>query len=147
MLFNFFDIDDRLRKYIGDDPVRPHISIEDRLGGNNRFIAGYGTFEDPEAIVCYCLLDFVPKFECELLYDDNQVHDVACLYTIWSYKKGSGRKLVEAIVPYLREQYSVKRIITLSPTTDTARRFHLNNGAWLHRDNSDEGTINYEYSV
>lgn len=147
MLFHFLDIDDRLRKYISEDPVRPHISVEDRLGGNNRFIAGYGTIDNLEAIVCYCLVDFVPKFDYELFYDDNEVHDVACLYTIWSYSKGAGRKLIEAMVPYLRDCYDVKRIVTLSPTTEMARKFHLNNGAWLHRDNSDDGTINYEYRV
>lgn len=147
MLFHFYNIDDRLRKYIQDDPVRPEIAIEDRMAGNNRFIAGFGSPEDPGAIVCYCLVDFVPKYESELFYEDNAIHDVACLYTIWSYKKGAGRQLIEAMVPFLKVEYSIKRIVTLSPTTEMARKFHLNNGAWMYRDNSDEGTVNYEYSV
>ena len=127
-----------------DDPVRPHISIEDRFAFNNAVFI-YWIDDKPAAICCTALMDYVPIDEGELFEEGNELYDHACLYTIWSLQRGGARKLVEALLPYLRMKYAVSRIITLSPNTEMAKRFHLSNGAVIYRNNDDEETVNYEY--
>ena len=65
-------------------------------------------------------------------------------YTLWSYKKGSGRAIVFEAQNWLKENYpNIKRYVTLSPLTEVARRFHLRNGATELQVNSE--TQNFEY--
>ena len=45
--------------------------------------------------------------------------------------------------PAIRNKKTVKRFVTLSPCTEMARKFHLQNGAIELRQN--EWTVNYEY--
>ena len=134
----------KLEKILESDPVRPHIPYYMRLN-RNRYITGYGDSDAPGAVVCYSILDFVPQSELELFYDTNEIYDIACLYTIWSNNKGDARKLVFELLPYLKNELGVKRIVTLSPTTEMARRFHIGNGAFVYREN--DNTVNYEYNV
>jgi len=63
------------------------------------------------------------------------------LYSIWSYKKGCGQKLVNTLVE--REKDYVARIVTMSPKTEMAQNFHLRNGAKVFQVN--KSTVNYEY--
>jgi hypothetical protein len=86
-----------------------------------------------------------PHIEEELFYDDCNIHDVACLYTIWSIKRGAARKLVLNMLHHLKTEKNVRCVVTLSPYTDMAKRFHLSNGAFLYREN--ELTVNYEYHL
>jgi len=70
----------------------------------------------------------------------------AHLYTIWSYVPRAGRNLALKTVEHIRETYSnVNRILTLSPKTDLARKFHLSNGAIELKTN--ETTVNFEYRI
>jgi len=126
------------------DPVRPEIPIEDRVSHQH---AVFVLWQDdkPAAVCCAALLDYVPAVECELFEDGHEHYDHACLYTIWSLQRGAGRVMVEALLPYLRMKYNVDRIVTLSPTTEMARKFHIGNGAVVYRINEDVETINYEY--
>jgi hypothetical protein len=69
---------------------------------------------------------------------------VAIFYTIWSYSPGAAVQLLRETVEYLRQTYpNIKRLVTLSPPTPMAKRFHLKNGAQVFRIN--ETTVNYEY--
>jgi hypothetical protein len=43
----------------------------------------------------------------------------------------------------LSEVKEVKDIVTLSPQTEMARRFHLKNGATIHKENPT--SVNYQY--
>jgi hypothetical protein len=144
-LFHYTEITEDVEQIIKQDPVRSNIPIHDRIG-RNRCIAGIGDKSDPAAIVCYSLLDFIPEYEEDLFNHDQTPadNDIACLYTIWSIKKGAARKLVFEMLNYLKDR-NIYRIVTLSPHTDMARRFHLNNGAVLFRVN--ELTVNYEYPL
>lgn len=146
MLYHYPKMTNKLEKILEDDPVRPHIPHYMRLN-RNRYIACYGDSDSPGAVVCYSIVDFVPKIECELFYDDNEKYDTACLYTIWSNNKGDARKLVFSLLPYLKETANVKRIVTLSPDTEMAKRFHISNGAVTYRENTIERTVNYEYML
>jgi len=144
MLFHYTKIDENVLRVVGQDPVRPHIPVDNRIGSNH-YIAGMGDMADPDCVVCYSILDYVPQSEEELFYTDCTIHDIACLYTIWSVRKGAARKLVFEMLNYLKREHDIKRIVTLSPLTDMAKKFHLNNGAFLYREN--EHTINYEYPL
>jgi hypothetical protein len=67
-------------------------------------------------------------------------------YTIWSYSKGSGRELIQQATPEIKKlKPTIKNVVTLSPQTEMARKFHLSNGAHEWRVNND--TINYAYEV
>lgn len=135
------DINDPLLDYIKDDPVRPEISKEFRVG-NNRFV-GVLFNETPLAIVCVSLMGHVPKFQSEL----DEISDsitIAIFYTIWSYFPGAGSELVRKILHKIKQEFpNITRFITLSPKTVMAQNFHFKNGAFLLREN--EETINYEY--
>lgn len=146
MLVHYTKMTEDVRKIVEQDPVRPNIPYYMRLN-RNRYISGYGDINAPGAVVCYSILDFVPQSEHELFYDDNSVYDIACLYTIWSNERGIARKLVFEMVPYLKNVMGVRRIVTLSPTTEMAKRFHMANSAFLYRYNEVNDTVNYEYNI
>ena len=85
----------------------------------------------------------VPAAEYDL-FDAESTPRVAVFYTIWSYRSGAGRELLLAAVDHIkRNRPNVQRFVTLSPKTEMAYRFHINNGARVLRENAV--TINYEY--
>jgi len=125
-----------------DDPVRPRISPKRRVQGKNKSV--YAWIEDRQicAIVCVAHEALIPTAEKELFQLDWEWPDKAVLYSVWSYKKGSGSKLVQALVKKIQKRTGW-RIVTMSPKTDMARNFHLKNGARLLQENKT--TVNYEY--
>jgi len=144
MLSIIKDITNPLLEYLKDDPVRPEIPREFRVS-NNRFVAALITDENPRAMICVSLHDFVPAAVADLeLETDNPT--TAIFYAIWSYFPGAGVELLLAIVNQIRLEYpSITKFVTLSPKTEMARKFHLKNGAHIMREN--ESSINYEYNV
>lgn len=143
MLRFITSISDQLLDYIKDDPVRPEIPSDFRVT-NNRFIAALVGDSTPESMVCVSLHNFIPS-SVEELHNTVMNPTTAVFYTIWSYKPGSGKKLLEETVLKIIEQYpSINTFVTLSPKTEMAKKFHLKNGAVVYREN--ESTINYKYS-
>jgi hypothetical protein len=67
----------------------------------------------------------------------------AVAYTIWSAAPGAGKKLILALQELIKENPLCEGMYTLSPTTEMARKFHINNGARVYRIN--DATINYQY--
>jgi len=123
-----------------DDPVRPKISPQRKVSPFSRV---YMWLEEQRigAVVCCSYRHNIPKTERELLQVENYNQDgmKVILYSIWSYEKGCGQKLVQAVLARYRED----RVITMSPKTDMARDFHLRNGAKVLQVNKT--TVNYEY--
>ena len=143
MLHFITDPQDPKLDYVKDDPVRPEIPKEFRVG-KNRFVAAIGD-ETPEAMVCVNLLDFVPEAVAELGETVNEVN-TAVFYTIWSYAPGAGKQLLMETVEQIKQKFpTVTRFVTLSPKTEMARRFHHKNGAITLRENQE--SVNYEYQV
>ena len=142
MQLNFItDANDPLLDYIKDDPVRPEISREFRVG-TNKFV---GTLIDerPLAMICVSLMDRVPQTVSDLHLTAGLI-TVAVFYTIWSYAPGAGVDLLRATVARIQEEFpNITRFVTLSPKTEMARRFHIKNGAFILSENPE--TINYEY--
>ena len=123
-----------------DDPVRPRISPQRKVSVFSRV---YMWLEEQRigAVVCCSYRHNIPKTERELLQIENYNQDgmKVILYSIWSYEKGCGQKLVQTVLARYRED----KVITMSPKTDMARDFHLRNGAKVLQVNRT--TINYEY--
>jgi hypothetical protein len=74
----------------------------------------------------------------------DKTKDTAVFYTIWSYKPGAGAELIKQAAKWiLGTNTEVKHIVTLSPQTEMARRFHTKNGAETLQTNAT--TVNYSY--
>jgi hypothetical protein len=141
-LHHIKDINDPLAQVIKDDPVRPHIPLEQRVN-NLAEILILKAGEEILAATCMQFTRDIPENEQDLI-DLAENNDVAVFYTIWSYKPGAGQQLIKAAAEWLLKDYKdIKSIVTLSPQTELAKRFHLKNGATVHRQN--ETSVNYRY--
>lgn len=143
MLSFITDLTNPLLDYVKDDPVRPELPKEFRVG-KNKFVSAL--VEDiPRAMVCVSLHDFIPEDVNDLTVETENP-TTAIFYTIWSYAPGAGVELLSKTVAEIQKQFpSVERFVTLSPKTEMAKRFHLKNGAGIYRENLN--TVNYEYKV
>jgi hypothetical protein len=143
MIYTIDNLSDPLSGYLKDDPVRPHIPLELRFGPSRRVLA-LREDDKVKAMVCAKLCQGVPSNEVEMLLEPQGEFDTIVFYTIWSYAPGAGQRLLRASLELVKQQMpEIKRFVTLSPHTEMARRFHINNGASVFRINLD--TVNYEY--
>lgn len=137
------DINDPLARVIKDDPVRPHIPLSQRINDAAEILilkAG----EEILAATCLQWLEDIPEDEDDLIELEKE-KNVAVFYSIWSYSPGAGQALIKAAAEWLLNDYKdkIKHIVTLSPQTEMAKRFHLKNGATIHRENPT--SVNYKY--
>ena len=121
-----------------EDPVRPTIPMTWR---QQYEIWAWVEDHVRTATVCVAWLDAVPDSELGMLIMPRGFKAVA--YTIWSAAPGAGKKLILALQEQIKETPLCEGMYTLSPTTEMARKFHINNGARVYRIN--ESTINYQY--
>jgi hypothetical protein len=135
---------DPLIKLIADDPVRPDIPREFRVGPNTEVFVLRDNDLREQAVICAAYRCLVPSNVVELALDPLEEPHVAVFYTIWSYEPGAGRKLIRQTRAHIQDHRpAIKKFVTLSPPTDIARLFHLKNGAEVFRINPD--TVNYLY--
>jgi hypothetical protein len=145
MLVRINTIDDWVKEIIKDDPVRSEIPVDHRI---NETAEMFALWNDTElgAITCVSYTDGIPESVEEMYSFGNPNPNTAVFYTIWSYTKGSGRQLIiEASQAIQESNPTITNLVTLSPKTEMAERFHLKNGAWRYRENDD--TINYAYKL
>ena len=135
---------------IANDPVRPHIPFEQRVGNGKEIYVLENDFTgDIDAVICVAYTMEVPtnEYDLELLSQqacqEKQHGDIAVFYTVWSYSKGSGREIVNQTAEFIKENKPVTRFVTLSPLTEMARKFHLSNGAKFLAKHLD--CQNFEY--
>ncbi len=137
------------------DPVRPELDIKFRTS-HGRKIYGLKHGEDIMAVMCFAFTNQVPKTveEMDALSKDaamQAVHragiqgNIAIAYTVWSLKKGGGKMIVKEVYKMIKKSNHLNRLVTLSPLTKMAEKFHLRNGARLIQKN--ESTQNFEYVV
>jgi hypothetical protein len=143
------EIQDDELQLLDDDPVRPGISIDEKMDGGKVLVLENDGMVD--AVICIFFTNDIPITDKQLLtlskqrIKDGDEGSIAMFYTIWSYKKGSGRVIVIETLKWLKiNMPEIKRYITLSPLTDMAKNFHLRNGAKELKVNST--TQNFEYS-
>ena len=138
-----------------DDPVRPELSNEFRTS-YGRKIYGVKYQNEIHAVMCFAFTNEIPKTVSQLdslskdafLQSANrgqQVGKIAIAYTVWSKKKGGGKLIVKEVYKMIKKSNHLNRLITLSPLTEMARKFHLRNGA-VELQVNDE-TQNFEYKV
>lgn len=145
MLQKINRIDSWVEEIIKDDPVRPEIPIDHRINETAEMYALWNATE-LGAITCVSYTDGIPASVEEMYSLGSPFPDTAVFYTIWSYAPGAGRELINQAAHGVQNQHSsIKNIVTLSPKTEMAERFHLKNGAWRYRENDD--TINYAYQL
>mgnify|MGYP006267285109 FL=1 len=141
-LVNIQNLDHPLAQYLKDDPVRPDIPYEVRVGSNSTVFALQDE-DDISAMVCVRYQDDVPSNMHELLEEPNHPK-VAVFYTIWSYVAGAGRDMIVEARKWIEgNNPEIKEFVTYSPKTEMAKRFHLKNGASVYRENED--SVNYKY--
>ena len=140
---------------IKDDPVRPELSNEFRTS-YGRKIYGVKYQNEIHAVMCFAFTNQIPKTVNELdqlskdaflqsANRDQNVGKIAIAYTVWSKKKGGGKLIVKEVYKMIKKSNHLNRLVTLSPLTEMARKFHLRNGAMELQVN--EHTQNFEYKV
>ena len=140
---------------ISKDPVRPELDNDFRTS-YGRKIYGVKYQEEIHAVMCFAFTNKIPKTvkELDLLSKDaflqsthrgQKVGKIAIAYTVWSTKKGGGKLIVKEVFKVIKKSNHLNRLVTLSPLTDMARKFHLRNGAVEIQVNED--TQNFEYKI
>jgi len=138
-------IDPWIQEIIKDDPVRSEIPIDHRINEDAEIYALWNNTE-LGAVTCVSYTEGIPGSVEEMYSLSSPFMDTVVFYTIWSYTKGSGRELIiNASESILKEYPTIKNIVTLSPKTEMAEKFHIRNGAWHFRENTD--TVNYAYKL
>ena len=140
---------------IDEDPVRPELDIIFRRS-YGRKIYGVKYMGEIHAVMCFAYTNEIPKNVEELdkfshdaflqsAQRDQNVGKIAIAYTVWSKKKGGGKLIVKEVFKKIKKSNHLNRLVTLSPLTEMASKFHSRNGAKLLQVN--ETTQNFEYQV
>jgi hypothetical protein len=122
------------------DPVRPELEHDGEI----------------KAVMCFGFVNEIPKTveDLDVLSKDAYLQathragiqgSIAIAYTVWSLQKGGGKMIVNEVYKMIKKSNHLNRLITLSPLTKMAEKFHLRNGAKLIQKN--ETTQNFEYTV
>ena len=138
-----------------DDPVRPELSNEFRTSFGRK-IYGVKYQGEIHAVMCFAFTNEIPKSVIELeqyskdaflqsAQRDQNVGKIAIAYTVWSKKKGGGKLIVKEVFKKIKKSNHLNRLVTLSPLTEMATKFHTRNGAQLLQIN--ETTQNFEYKI
>ena len=144
MLYVVQKVDDPLCRLIQDDPIRPEIAWEFRVGAFSEMFVLRNEDGSPGAAVCCAYREAVPESVEELMPMPQGIPSVAVFYTIWSYRPGAGRRLITQARRWIEaNRPEISEFVTLSPPTDMARVFHTKNGAAVFRVNKD--SVNYRY--
>ena len=138
-----------------EDPVRPELDVVFRRSYGRKI---YGVMYKKEicAIMCFGFTNEIPKTVKELdlmtrdaylksAQRDQNIGQIAIAYTVWSKKRGGGKLIVKEVFKKIKKSNHLNRLVTLSPLTEMATKFHSRNGAKLLQRN--ENTQNFEYKV
>ena len=138
-----------------EDPVRPELNNVFRRS-YGRKIYGVKHMGEIHAVMCFAYTNQVPRNVDELdkfshdaylqsAQRDQNIGQIAVAYTVWSKKKGGGKLIVKEVFKKIKKTNHLNRLITLSPLTEMATKFHSGNGAKLIKVN--QNTQNFEYKV
>ena len=140
---------------VEEDPVRPELDNNFRTG-YGRKIYGVKYKGEIHAIMCFAYTNKIPRSVDELeklstdaflqsAMRDQNIGKIAIAYTVWSKKKGGGKLIVKEVFKKIKKSNNLNRLVTLSPLTEMATKFHTRNGANLVQIN--QSTQNFEYKV
>ena len=134
-----------------EDPVRPELdNIFRRSYGRKIYGVKYGG--EIHAVMCFAYTNEIPRNVEELdkfsqdahlqsTHRGQNVGQIAIAYTVWSKKKGGGKLIVKEVYKKIKKSNHLNRLVTLSPLTEMATKFHSKNGAKLLQVN--ETTQNF----
>lgn len=127
------------------DPVRPELNVKFKSAPGRTV---YGLKVGSGEYVAFCCVARtirVPKDIMELSEMTSGIGTILVPYTVWSLRRGAGKMIIKKLLSSVREHSLATRVVTLSPLTDMARRFHLKNGA--DEISTNAATANFEYPV
>ena len=138
-----------------EDPVRPELDNVFRRS-YGRKIYGVRYMGKIHAVMCFAYTNQIPKNVIELdkfshdaylksAQRDQNIGQIAIAYTVWSKRKGGGKLIVKEVFKKIKKSNHLNRLVTLSPLTEMATKFHTRNGAKLLQIN--ETTQNFEYKI
>ncbi len=118
-----------------EDPIRPQLDNNFRTN-YGRKIYGVKYKGEIHAVMCFAYTNKIPKSVDELdkfshdaflqsAMRDQNVGQIAIAYTVWSKKKGGGKLIVKEVFKKIKKSNHLNRLVTLSPLTDMATKFHL----------------------
>ena len=139
-----------------EDPVRPELDLSFRRAYGRKIFGIKNEQGELTAIMCFAFTNKVPKSVKEMdalskdacmqaLYRAGVQGSIAIAYTVWAKKKGGGKYMVNEVYKMVKESNHLNRLVTLSPLTEIAERFHIKNGAKKLQVNED--TQNFEYDI
>ena len=125
-----------------EDPVRPELDVSFRTS-NGRKIYGVKYKKEIHAVMCFAFTNKVPKNVEELDKFSQDAHlqstlrgqnvgQIAIAYTVWSKKKGGGKLIVNEVFKKIKRSNHLNRLVTLSPLTEMATKFHSKNLSLIH---------------
>ena len=109
--------------------------------------------DEIHAVMCFAYTNKIPTSVDELeklstdaflqsaLRDQNG-GQIAIAYTVWSKKKGGGKLIVKEVFKKIKKSNHLNRLVTLSPLTEMATKFHTRNGAKLVQINEKLKILN-----
>ena len=129
-----------------DDPVRPELDNTFRTT-KGRKIFGLKYKDEIEGVVCLAFTNELPATvkELDLMSVNEKNSQIAVAYTLWSLKKGAGKKIMKELLKHMKKQNNIDSIMTLSPLTPVATHYHIRNGAKLIKINPT--TQNFQYRI
>ena len=129
-----------------DDPIRPELDNTFRIT-KGRKIFGLKYKNEIEGVVCLAFMNELPTTvkELDLMSVNEEDSQIAVAYTLWSLKKGAGKKIMKELLKYMKKQNNIDSIMTLSPLTPKATHYHIRNGAKLVKINPT--TQNFQYRI
>ena len=141
---------------VTEDPVRPELSLEFRQAYGRKIYGIRDEEGDIAAVMCFAFTNGIPKSveEMDAMSRDaamQAVHragvqgSIAIAYTVWAKKKGGGKHMVNEVYKMIKDSSHLNRLVTLSPLTEMATKFHLKNGAKQVGKNLT--TQNFEYDI
>ena len=126
--------------------MRPELDNDFR-NSRGRKIFGLKYDNEIEGVVCIAFTNELPATvkELDLMSVNEKDSQIAIAYTLWSLKKGAGKKIMKELLKYMKTHNNIDSIMTLSPLTPVATHYHIRNGAKLIKINPT--TQNFEYKV
>ena len=129
----------------GLDPVRPELGPDFKTAPGRGVYGLRGDDGVWKAFLCYARTTVVPTTVEELSALTNPDGNIMIPYTVWSLERGAGKEIISQVLAMTKKLGDIARVVTLSPLTTMARKFHLKNNAVELRVN--EQTVNFEYKV
>jgi hypothetical protein len=128
------------------DPVRPMLGVTYKTYPGREV---FGLRDESGEYVSFCCVARtwdVPVDIISLSRLTSEDGSVCVPYTVWSLRKGAGRSIIKELLKMLSSsELGIKRVVTLSPKTEMARKFHLKNGA--REISVNVVTANFEYDL